>query len=92
MKVYVDTNDIGKTITYKEENGKRQYLYVHDNEGFIFKDLSDHTKQVRKEVCDWIQAEFKDKAKYSTYFDESGYEINLTEELFLNILKQAQEE
>ena len=54
MKVYLDANDIGKTITYKEENGVRQYLYVHDKEGFIFKDLSDYTKQVRKEVCEEI--------------------------------------
>lgn len=54
MKVYVDANDIGKTVTYKEEYGKRQYLYVHDNEGFIFKDLSDYTKQVRKEVVEKV--------------------------------------
>lgn len=54
MKVYIDTNDIGKTVTYKEENGKRQHLYVHDNEGFIFKELADYTKQVRKEVCEQI--------------------------------------
>lgn len=54
--------------------------------------LADHDKQVRKEVCEWIQAEFEDKAKYSTYFDESGYEINLTEELFLEILEKAQGE
>ena len=54
MKVYVDSNDIGTTVTYKEENGKRQYLYVHDKEGFVFKDLADYTKQVRKEVCDGL--------------------------------------
>ena len=54
MKVYVDENDGGKTITFKEENGKRQYLYVHDKEGFIFKSLADHDKQVRKEVVQEI--------------------------------------
>ena len=54
--------------------------------------IADYTKQVRRKVCDWIQAEFEDKAKYSTYFDESGYEINLTEELFLEILEKAKEE
>jgi hypothetical protein len=55
MKVYVNANDMGKTVTYKEENGKRQHLYVHDNEGFIFKSLEDYTKQVRKEVIDEIK-------------------------------------
>ena len=55
MKVYIDENDIGKTVTYKDENGKRQYLYIHDNEGFIFKELSEHDKQVRKEVCEEIR-------------------------------------
>ena len=55
MKVYVDIADSGKTITYKEECGKRQYLYVHDNEGFIFKELADYSKQVRKEVCEEIK-------------------------------------
>lgn len=58
MKVYVDVADSGKTITYKEEYGKRQYLYVHDNEGFIFKDLADYAKQVRKEVCEKFVEKF----------------------------------
>lgn len=55
MKVYVDEKDSGTTVTFKEENGKRQYLYVHDKEGFIFKSLTDHDKQVRKEVCEKIR-------------------------------------
>ena len=63
MKVYVDANDIGKTVTYKEENGVRQYLYVHDKEGFIFKDLADHTKQVRKEVLSELMNMLGDRAE-----------------------------
>lgn len=55
MKVYVDEKDSGTTITFKEENGKRQYLYVHDKEGFIFKSIQDHDKQVRKEVVQEIR-------------------------------------
>lgn len=58
MKVYVDVADSGKTITYKEEYGKRQYLYVHDNEGFIFKDLADYAKQAKKEVCEKFVEQF----------------------------------
>lgn len=60
MKVYVDEKDNGTTVTYKEENGKRQYLYVHDKEGFIFKSLADYTKQVRKEVVQDIRKKLKD--------------------------------
>lgn len=67
MKVYVDANDIGKTITYKEENGVRQHLYVHDKEGFIFKDLSDYTKQVRKEVCEEIGNKLKENGLLYTW-------------------------
>lgn len=52
----------------------------------------EHDKQLVNDVCEWIQAEFEDKAKYSTYFDESGYEINLTEELFLEILEKVKGE
>ena len=63
MKVYVDANDIGKTITYKKENGVRQYLYVHDKEGFIFKSLSDYTKQVRKEVLGDLMNMLGDRAE-----------------------------
>lgn len=61
MKVYLDDNDIGKTITYKEENGKIQYLYVHDREGFVFKSLADYKKQVRKQVCEEIWKEFEQR-------------------------------
>lgn len=73
MKVYIDENDIGKTVTYKEENGKRQYLYIHDNEGFIFKDLSDYTKQVRKEVCEEIREKLKQK---EVFHPEDEFEID----------------
>lgn len=58
MKVYVDANDIGKTVTYKEEYGKRQYLYVHDNEGFIFKDLADYIKQAQSNIFNKIKSEY----------------------------------
>lgn len=50
MKVYLNESDIGKTITYKEENGKKQHLYVHDKEGFIIQPITEHDKQVRKNV------------------------------------------
>jgi hypothetical protein len=53
----------------------------------------EHDKQLVNAVCEWIQAEFEDKAKYSTYFDDdSQFEINLTEELFLEILEKAKGE
>ena len=55
-------------------------------------EVKERDKQLANAVCEWIQAEFEDKAKYSTCFDESGYEINLTEELFLEILEKAKEE
>lgn len=55
MKVYIDEKNNGKTVTFELENGKKQKLYVHDNEGFIFKDLADYTKQVRKEMCEKLR-------------------------------------
>jgi Holliday junction resolvase len=69
MKIYIDENDIAKTVTYKEENGKRQYLYIHDNEGFIFKELSEHDKQVRQEVCEEIKEKVKNFNKVYLYPD-----------------------
>lgn len=80
-----------------KQNGKAIHPNFSDGMGYRHEDcpfhsLTDYTKQVRKEVCDWIQAEFEDKAKYSSYFDDSGFEINLTEELFLEILSKAQGE
>lgn len=73
MKVYVDANDIGKTVTYKEDNGKKQYLYAHDKEGFIFKDLTDYTKQVRKEVCESLDKKIgkylSNKCRYAESLD-----------------------
>lgn len=55
MKLYLEDNDIAKTVTFEEENGVRQRLYVHgDKEGFVFKSLAEHDEQVRKAVCDEI--------------------------------------
>ena len=87
MKVYVDANDIGKTVTYKEENGKRQYLYVHDKEGFIFKDLSDYTKQVRKKVCEIIWGGFIGLNNIN-----GNYEYKKFEDDFRKFLDQIQGE
>lgn len=96
MKVYIDANDIGKTVTYKEENGKRQYLYIHDNEGFIFKELSDYDKQVRKEVCEEIQSELLDFThKYWRVFKQNGKQYMTDDDLIecLNeIISQIQGE
>jgi hypothetical protein len=78
MRVYVDIADSGKTITYKEEYGKRQYLYVHDNEGFIFKDLADYAKQVRKEVCEKIK-EFLENHKYIVFGDYNHQTLQFDE-------------
>lgn len=74
MKVYVDSNDIGTTVTYKEENGKKEYIYCHDREGFVFKDLSDYTKQVRKEVIEEI------KKNADVILEEGVYENYITGE------------
>ena len=45
MKIYIDKQDVGTTITYKEECGRRQFLYVHDKEGFVFKELEDKNRE-----------------------------------------------
>lgn len=59
MKVYVDANDIGKTVTFKEENGKRQYLYVHDKEGFIIKSLEDYKKKFLDDIKEFVINNFE---------------------------------
>lgn len=69
MKIYVDPKYGGTTLNFKEENGKRQYLYVHDKEGFIIKNLEDYKKQIIKDVCERI----KDLA--GDYFDVHYCEI-----------------
>lgn len=58
MKIYINENDIGKTVSFKDENGKKEYLYVHDKEGFIFKDLAEHDKELVKTICDMIIDEY----------------------------------
>ena len=59
MKIYIGGDDIGNTISYKEENIGKQHLYVHDYEGFIFKSLDDYVdeqlKLKTKEICDNIR-------------------------------------
>lgn len=54
MKVYIDKKDIGLTVTYKEEFGKKQYLYVHDKDGFVFKSLEEHDKETKKTVLNAV--------------------------------------
>lgn len=56
MKIYLDNNEIAKTVTFEYENDKRQKLYVHDDEGFVFKSLEEHDEQTRKDVCDEISS------------------------------------
>ena len=92
MKVYVDANDTGKTVTFEEENGKRQYLYVHDKEGFIFKELAEHDKQVRKDVCDEIRKKLKLKEIFHPEYDfEIDYDFYYKEDVD-EILDQIQED
>ena len=55
MIVYLDESGIGKTITYTEENGKKQYLYVHDKDGFNIQPITEHDKQVRTGVVKEIK-------------------------------------
>lgn len=56
MKIYLDNNEIAKTVTFEYENDKKQKLYVHDDEGFVFKSLEEHDEQTRKDVCDEISS------------------------------------
>ena len=81
MKVYIDTNDIGKTVSYKEENGKKQYLYAHDNEGFVVKDLAEHDKQVRKEIIKQVK-DYMENHSHTITVDTKNrkvvYKIGLT--------------
>lgn len=57
MKLYLDDNDIAKTVTFEEENGVRQRLYVHgDKDGFIFKSLAEHDETLIKELCKEISS------------------------------------
>lgn len=50
MKIYIDEAEIGSTISYTEENGKKQNLYVHDKEGFVFKSLKERLEEKDKEI------------------------------------------
>lgn len=59
MKIYVDPKYDGTTVTFKEENGKRQYLYVHDKEGFIIKSLDDYKKKVLDDIKEFIINNFE---------------------------------
>ena len=59
MKIYVDPKCDGTTVTFKEENGKRQYLYVHDKEGFIIKSLDDYKKKVLDDIKEFIINNFE---------------------------------
>lgn len=94
MKVYIDENDIGKTVSYKEADGVRQYLYVHDKEGFVIKHLAEHDKQVRKQVVQ----EIKEKIlKHFNVKSEEEYEKSLslldalfTADVVFEILDQIQ--
>ena len=49
MKIYIDDVEIGTTVSYIEENGKKQNLYVHDKEGFVFKSLKDKMSNLQQE-------------------------------------------
>lgn len=51
MKIYIDKEDISKTVSYEDEDGKKQNLYVHDKEGFIFKELADHDKELLRKIA-----------------------------------------
>ena len=56
MKIYLDNSEIAKTVTFENEDGKRQKLYVHDNEGFVFKSLEEHDELLVKSICDEISS------------------------------------
>ena len=56
MKVYVDENDIKRNIiTYCNGTNTQQGLYVFGKDKIEVLSLSDHDKQVRKEVCEEIR-------------------------------------
>lgn len=58
MKVYVDIDDTSKIVTYRDGANIQQGLYVYGKDKIEVLSLSDYTKQVRKEVCEEIKAEF----------------------------------
>ena len=82
MKIYIDDKDIGTTISYQDNYGVRQNLWVHDKEGFIFKSLQDYIKEVEQENEQLKQqlAE-KDKEieelKEKLYWTENGVKLAL---------------
>ena len=56
MKVYVDENDIKRNIiTYCNGTNTQQGLYVYGKDKIEVQSLSNHDKQVRKEVCEEIR-------------------------------------
>ena len=59
MKVYLEEKDIERKITtYHDGLGTQQGLYVYGKDKIEVLSLADYTKQVRKEVCEQIKAEF----------------------------------
>lgn len=54
MNVYLDENDIFKTLTYETENGKKKKLISHDRDGFVIKSLQDYNKLLISAICDEI--------------------------------------
>ena len=57
MKLYLDDSDMAKTVTFEEENGVIQRLYVHDDkDGFVFKSLAEHDENLIKELCKKISS------------------------------------
>lgn len=57
MKLFIGDEDIAKTVTFEEENGARQRLYVHgDKKGFVFKSLAEHDELLIKSICDEISS------------------------------------
>ena len=51
MRIYISEEDICKTVSYEEENGAKQNLYVHDKDGFFFKELKEHDKELLRKIA-----------------------------------------
>lgn len=82
MKVYVDElpQTIGKAKIEGDVNLTEVRMWFETEEEIEVKLLSDHDKQVRKQVCDEIRKEFE-KHTFCWYEDEE----NVNEDLFIDI-------
>ena len=89
MKVYVDENDIKrKIVTYCNGTNTQQGLYVYGKDKIEVHSLSDHNKQVRKEVCDDFKSRFLATCQIEKVCDTASFSL----EVLNRILDQLQED